>query len=183
MRVANILQLFVYMLINLTVWGQSNDFRSFIEKNGEKINDFPEQCENFFGTAPFTNDDEAGYYKVLLIRENFVGILFTIEQFDAHNETTTTLSTYDWNGNFIDKLDYGYAVGGDFYSKSLTCELSKDDMINCTDAEHEGTLKENLDEEGNVISMDYVAVRDDITKSRYKINADGTFEEIVITDE
>lgn len=149
-------------------------FRQFIKDNELKINDYPDDCLRFFGVRPESSEFESKKYEVFVIRDNYVGILFTTEVFDFTNEVTANLTTYDWNGNKISEMKFEYGITGDLQMYHRKCEFLSDyNIIQCAINETEGGMEQSYNEDGEITGTTYVSMKKETIYEKYEIQNNG----------
>jgi len=157
-------------------------FKQFVYLMEQKDNDKYMQIDDslyleYLNDTPFVNDESDMTFLVLFTREAFVAIVKTTTLEMGRSETSI-LSTYDREGKLIAEFDFGSGIFGDYYSESRVCEISASEAITCKLQINEGGLEEELDEEGNIIGMNYITVKDETTYEYFRIMGNGTFERI-----
>jgi hypothetical protein len=133
--------------------------------------------KHFLNDTPFKDDESEKIFKILLIRNEYVGLLHNYS-YDMGKEKESKLITYNWDGEIITEFDYLSVSPGDYPYDSLTCILKPNDKIECRNAIKEGGIEEVLDEDDKVIGNNYVSAKEKLIISYFEILSDGTIEEI-----
>ncbi len=165
--------LFIFpVFFSLSIQSQGTGFKEFIELSRDNLNEFPETCNRYFGHKPLKDDYRESYYKILKESESYIGILFSDETYDYGYQRMVTLTTYDWNGNYINKIEFESELSGDYITMVKKCEFNND-IIDCTISSYESALEYLYNEKGDIIGTDYVNTKTATYIEKYIIKPDG----------
>jgi hypothetical protein len=178
--------LFLSIIFTQTISGynQENEIKSFrefvqlLEKNdssGIPISD--SVYKHFLKDAPSKDDDSGNNFKILIIRNGYVGILHNYS-YEMGKEKESILVTFNWDGKIITEFDFLSINMGEYSCDSLICKLNPKDKIECRKIICEGGIEEVYDEEEKLIGNNYVTTKQKTIISYFEILSDGTIEEM-----
>ena len=163
---------------------QKNDiksFKEFVDLLEKKDTDNNFQISNslylqFINDTPYVDIESANSFKVLIKRENFVGILLN-STYDSGRTLEVVLNTYDWNGNQIAEFDFGSGIYDHYYTEAYVCRLKSGDTLECFFTfNDESQLKSKQDT--NSLALDCITLLDETAEELFIISTDGNIEAI-----
>lgn len=151
--------LFCLLFPSLILSQDNPEFREFIYKlsdagqNAETLSH--ELFEKYFQITPINSDEHKINVNVIFIKENFIAIMIESYVNESVYEESSNLITYDWNGDFIDEINFNYINSNDLSSINIESEFINDNLIVKNSYSEFYSFVEVLDENGEIISYEY----------------------------